>query len=157
MCLCVCLCVCVSVCVCVCVCTARGPCYYVLLLFNRTAVRVSSRLQRRHGLPGNCPPIGPLSTSLRPIARATQWGSEWGRKTQQRARGQKPTVRKFARKKKRKEKRLRKQHVSVGTERNERGRSLKFQSLFKQIHRKLGEVHKSCLLFIPALYLHFYL
>lgn len=37
---------------------ARGPCYYVLLLFNGTAVLGSSPLQTRHRLPGNCAPIG---------------------------------------------------------------------------------------------------
>lgn len=35
------------------------PCYYVPQLYNGTAVRASSsRLQTRHGLPGNCLPIG---------------------------------------------------------------------------------------------------
>ncbi len=54
---------CLSLCVCVCVCVAWGPCCYILLLFNGTAVRASSRLQTRHRLPGNCPPIGQHSTS----------------------------------------------------------------------------------------------
>jgi len=76
---------CVSLCECVwlCVCMERGPCYYVLLLFNRTAVGASS-LQTWHRLPGNCPTIGQLCTSSDQSHGAMQYGSEWGRKTQQR-------------------------------------------------------------------------
>lgn len=95
--------VCACVGVCLCMCLARGPCYYVLLLFNGTAVWASSRLQTRYRLPGNCPLIGQLSTSSDQSCRPQSRKCRGGRKTQQRERENRKACEKVCREKTREE------------------------------------------------------